>query len=75
MTVVTSRFIGIDLLIDGRHTYAWGSGLLGNPMTPCDVIRVYRKMNWNFKGGTNKPDEGRHPDLQGGRIGFPDRCA
>ena len=22
-------------------------------MTPCDVIRVYTKMNWNFKGGTN----------------------
>ena len=22
-------------------------------MTPCDVIRVYTKMIWNFKGGTN----------------------
>ena len=22
-------------------------------MTPCDVIHVYTKMNWNFKGGTN----------------------
>ena len=22
-------------------------------MTLCDVIRVYTKMNWNFKGGTN----------------------
>ena len=53
VTVVTSRFIGIDLFIDGHHTYTWGSGLLGNPMTPCDVIRVYTKMNWNFKGGTN----------------------
>ena len=53
VTVVTSRLIGIDLFIDGRHTDTWGSGLLGNPMTPCDVIRVYTKMNRNFKGGTN----------------------
>ena len=53
VTVVTSRFIGIDLFIDGRHTHAWGSGLLGNPMNLCDVIRVYTKMNWNFKGGMN----------------------
>ena len=53
VTVITSRFIGIDLFIGGRHTHTWGSGLLGNPMTPCDVIRVYTKMNWNFKGGMN----------------------
>ena len=24
---------------------------MGNPMTPCDVICVYTKMNENFKGG------------------------
>ena len=24
---------------------------MGNPVTPCDVIRVYTKMNENFKGG------------------------
>ena len=53
VTVVTSRFIGIDLFIDGRHTYTWGSGLLGSPMMLCDVIRVYTKMNRNFKGGMN----------------------
>ena len=53
VSVVTSRFIGIDLFIDGRHTHTWESGLLGNPMTLYDVIRVYTKMNWNFKGGTN----------------------
>ena len=53
VTVATSRFIGIDLFIDGRQTHTWGSGLLGNPMTPCDVICVYTKMNWNFKRGTN----------------------
>ena len=42
-----------DLFIDGRHTYTCQSGLFGNPMTPCDVIHVYTKMNWNFKGGKN----------------------
>ena len=26
---------------------------MGNPVTPCDVIRVYTKMNENFKGGIN----------------------
>ena len=51
VTVVTSRLIGIDQFIDCRHTYTWGLGLLGNPMTPCDVIRLYAKMNRNFKGG------------------------
>ena len=24
---------------------------MGNPVWPCDVIRVYTKMNGNFKGG------------------------
>ena len=51
VTVVTSRLIGIDQFIDCRHTYTWGSGLLGNPMTLFDVIRLYVKMNQNFKGG------------------------
>ena len=51
VTVVTSHLIGIDQCIDCRHTYTWGSGLLGKPMTPCDVIRLYAKMNRNFKGG------------------------
>ena len=26
---------------------------MGNPVTPCDVIRVYTKMYENFKGGIN----------------------
>ena len=26
---------------------------MGNPVTPCDVIRMYTKMNENFKGGIN----------------------
>ena len=51
VTVVTSRLIEIDQFIDCRHTYTWGSGLLSNPMTPCDVICLYAKMNRNFKGG------------------------
>ena len=25
--------------------------MFGDPVTPCDVIRVYTKMNENFKGG------------------------
>ena len=28
-------------------------GLVGDPMTPCDVIPVYTMMNENFKGGLN----------------------
>ena len=54
VTVVTSRLIGIDQLFDCRHTYTWRSGLLGNPMTPCDGIRLYVKRNRNFKGGLDK---------------------
>ena len=26
---------------------------MGNPVTPCDVIRVYTEMRQNFKGGMN----------------------
>ena len=48
---MTVRLIDIDQFSDCRHTYNWGSGLLGNPMTPCDVICLYVKMNRNFKGG------------------------
>ena len=40
---------------------------MGNPVTPCDVIRVYTKMNKNFKGGidnvmikSNDPVDCRH---------------
>ena len=51
VTVVAGRLIEIDQFMDCRHTYTWGSGLLGNPMTPCDVICLYVKMNQNFKGG------------------------
>ena len=51
VTVVTSRVIGIDQFIDGRHTFTWEPGLSGNLMTPCDVIRLYAKVNGNFKGG------------------------
>ena len=50
MTVVTRRLIGIDQFIDCRHTFTWEPGLLSNLMKPCDVIRLYAKMNRNFKG-------------------------
>ena len=40
---------------------------MGNPVTPCDVIRVYTKMKENFKGGIhnvmtrrNDPVDSRH---------------
>ena len=40
---------------------------MGNPVTPCDVTRVYTKMNENFKGGinnvmirSNDPVDSRH---------------
>ena len=51
VTVVRSRLIEIDQFSDCRHTYKWGSGLLGNPMTLSDVICLYAKMNQKFKGG------------------------
>ena len=51
VTVVTSRLIGNDQFIDCRRTFTWEPRLLGNLMTSCDVIRLYAKMNGNFKGG------------------------
>ena len=43
----------IDLFTEDRRVFTRGPGLVGNPVTPCDVIRVYTKMNENFKGGIN----------------------
>ena len=68
VTVITSRFSGIDLFIGGRYTHTWGSGLLGNPMTLCDVIRVYTKMNWNFNGGTNNVMIKYNDTVDSGRL-------
>ena len=49
--VIRDRFYGIDLFSEGRCVFTRGPGLVGNPVWPCDVIRVYTKMNGNFKGG------------------------
>ena len=51
VTVVTSRLFRIDQFIDCRHIFTWKPGLLSNPMTLCDVIRLCARMNRNFKGG------------------------
>ena len=51
--VIEDRFYGIDLFTEDRRVFTRGPGLVGNPVMPCDVIRVYTKMNENFKGGIN----------------------
>ena len=51
--VIKDRLYGIDLFTEDRRVHTRGPGLVGNPVTPCDVIRVYTKMNENFKGGIN----------------------
>ena len=42
-----------DLYTEARGVFTSGLVLVGNPMTPYDVTRVYTKMNENFKGGIN----------------------
>ena len=51
--VVKDRFYGIDLYTEDRRVFTRELVLVGNPMTPYDVTRVYTKMNENFKGGIN----------------------
>ena len=51
--VIEGRFFGIDLFTEDRRVFTRKLGLVGNPVTPCDVICVYTKMNENFKGGIN----------------------
>ena len=65
--VIESRFFGIDLFTEDRRVFTRRLGLVGNPVTPCDAIRVYSKMNENFKGGinnvmirSNHPVDSRH---------------
>ena len=43
--------IVINLFNEDHRVFTRDTGLVGNPVTPCDVIRVYTKMNENFKGG------------------------
>ena len=65
--VIEGRFFGIDLFTEDRRVFTRILGLVGNPVTPCDVIRVYTQMNENFKGGinnvmirSNDPVDSRH---------------
>ena len=65
--VIEGRFYGIDLFTEDRRVFTRGLGLVGNPVKPCDVIRVYTKMKENFKGGIhnvmirhNDPVDSRH---------------
>ena len=51
--VIEGRFFGIDLFTEDRRVFTRGLGLVGNPVTSCDGIRVYTNMNENFKGGIN----------------------
>ena len=48
--IIKDQSDGINLFND-RRVFTRDTGLVGNPVTPCDVIRVYTKMNENFKGG------------------------
>ena len=53
IVISKDRLYGIDLFTEDRRVFTRGPGLVGNPVTPCDVICVYTKMNENFKGGIN----------------------
>ena len=53
--VIESRFFGIDLFTEDRRIFTRGLGLVGNPVTPCDVIRVYTKMNEKLASVRGKP--------------------
>ena len=51
--VIKDQLHGIDLYTEKRRVCTSRPGLVGDPMTPCDVIPVYTKMNETFKGGLN----------------------
>ena len=51
--VIKDRLHGIDLYTEKRRVCTSRPGLVGDPMTPCDIIPVYTKMNESFKGGLN----------------------
>ena len=51
--VIKDRSHGIDLYTEKRRVCTSRLGLVGDPMTLCDIIPVYTKMNENFKGGLN----------------------
>ena len=43
--VIKDRLHGIDLYTEERCVCTSRPGLVGDPMTPCDIIPVYTKMN------------------------------
>ena len=51
--VNANRSLLIDLFTEESRVYASGLGLLGDPVRPYDVIRVYLWLKENFKGGLN----------------------
>ena len=51
--VIKDQLDGINLFTEDRRVFTRETGLVSNPVTPCDVICVYTKMNENFKGGIN----------------------
>ena len=57
--VIKDRLHGIDLYTEKRRVCTSRPGLVGDPMTLCDVIPVYTKMNETFKGGLSNVMPGR----------------
>ena len=51
--VIKERLYGIDPCTEDRRVFTRELVLVDNPVKPCDVTRVYTKMNENFKGGIN----------------------
>ena len=70
--VINDRLYGIDLFTEDHRVFTREPGLVGNPVTPCDVIRVYTKMNETFKGGIDNVMI-RHNDPIDSR--YHQRCA
>ena len=69
--VIKDRSHGIDLYTDGRRVCTSGLGLVGDPMTPSDVIPVYAMMNGNFKGGLNNVMLGNKGSVD---VRYDQRC-
>ena len=70
--VIKDQLHRINLFTEDRRVFTRETGLVGNPVTPCDVIRVYTKMNENFKGGINNVIV-KNNDLTDSR--YHQRCA
>ena len=70
--VIKNQLDGINLFTEDHRVFTRETGLVGNPVTPCDVIRVYTKMNENFKGGINNVMV-KNNDLTDSR--YHQRCA